>query len=82
MGLVSRLADIGTEYRKLKFGNDRPGGGDSKQPFIKQDLPSLESEQKPTFPDFLLRDPKNALNDRKDDFQSSASTDACWVAIS
>jgi len=69
MGLVSRLADIGTEYRKLKFGNDRPGGGDSKQPFIKQDLPSLESEQKPTFPDFLLRDPKNALNDRKDDLE-------------
>jgi hypothetical protein len=69
MGLVSRLANIGTEYRKLKFGNDRPGGGDSKQPFIKQDLPNLESEPSSTFPDFLLRDPKNALNDRKDDLE-------------
>ena len=69
MGLVNLLADVGTEYRKLKFGNDRPGGGNSKQPFIQQDLPPLSEETPSTFPDFLLRDPKNQLDNRKDDLE-------------
>jgi hypothetical protein len=55
--------------RSLKYGNDRPGGGSSKQPFIQTKLPSVESEPTTTFPDFLLRDPKNALNDRADDLK-------------
>jgi hypothetical protein len=69
MGLVNLLADVGTEYRKLKFGNDRPGGGNSKQPFIQQDLPPLSEETPSTFPDFLVRDPKNQLDNRKDDLE-------------
>jgi hypothetical protein len=67
MALINLLADVGTEYRKLKFGNDRPGGGSSKQPFIQKDLPSLEQQPENTFPDFLLRDPKNQLENRVDD---------------
>jgi hypothetical protein len=55
--------------RSLKYGNDRPGGGSSKQPFIQTKLPSVESEPTSVWPDFLLRDPKNALNDRADDLE-------------
>lgn len=55
--------------RSLKFGNDRPGGGSSKQPFIQQPLPGVNSDPNAPFPDFLLRDPKNALNDRVDDLK-------------
>ena len=55
--------------RSLKFGNDRPGGGSSKQPFIQQPLPGVNSDPNAPFPDFLLRDPKNALNDRADDLK-------------
>ena len=55
--------------RSLKFGNDRPGGGSSGQPFIQQPLPGVNSDPNAPFPDFLLRDPKNALNDRVDDLK-------------
>jgi len=55
--------------RSLKFGNDRPGGGSSGQPFIQQSLPGVDSDPNAPFPDFLLRDPKNALNDRVDDLK-------------
>jgi len=55
--------------RSLKFGNDRPGGGSSGQPFIQQPLPGVNSDPNAPFPDFLLRDPKNALNDRVDDLE-------------
>ena len=55
--------------RSLKFGNDRPGGGSSGQPFIQQPLPGVDSDPNAPFPDFLLRDPKNALNDRVDDLK-------------
>ena len=55
--------------RSLKFGNDRPGGGSSKQPFIQEPLPGVNSDPNAPFPDFLLRDPKNALNDRVDDLE-------------
>ena len=58
MALRELLTDVGTQYRNLKFGNDRPGGGSSKQPFIIKDLPPVESDPASTFPDFILRDPK------------------------
>jgi hypothetical protein len=55
--------------RSLQYGNDRPGGGSSKQPYIVKDLPKVDSPPSVTFPDFLLRDPKNALENRKDDLE-------------
>lgn len=67
MALRELLTDVGTQYRNLKFGNDRPGGGSSKQPFIIKDLPPVESDPDSTFPDFILRDPKNQLENRVDD---------------
>jgi hypothetical protein len=57
------------DQRSLKFGNDRPGGGSSKQPFIQKPIPGVNSDPNAPFPDFLLRDPKNALNDRVDDLE-------------
>lgn len=65
MGLLIKLQDGDTALKSLKFGNDRPGGGDSNQPYIKNpidrpDTPTLNS-------DFLLRGgisaPLNALED-------------------
>ena len=38
MGILSRLNDDGTPYKSLGFGNDRPGGGSSKQPYIKKPI--------------------------------------------
>jgi hypothetical protein len=65
MGLLIKLQDGDTVLKSLKFGNDRPGGGDSGQPYIKNPIdrpntPALNS-------DFLLRGgisaPLNALED-------------------
>lgn len=65
MGLLIKLQNGDTTLKSLKFGHDRPGGGDSNQPYIKNpinkpDLPALNS-------DFLLRGgisaPLNALED-------------------
>lgn len=55
--------------RSLKFGNDTPGNGNSGQPFIVKKLPDVTSGPTSQFPDFLLRDPKNALDTRKDDLE-------------
>jgi len=63
------IVDTPFTQRSLKFGNDRPGGGSSKQPYIKKPLPGVNSDPNAPFPDFLLRDPKNALNDRVDDLE-------------
>ena len=35
---MSRLLNIQTDLKSLKFGNDRPGGGDSGQPYIKKTI--------------------------------------------
>jgi hypothetical protein len=65
MGLLIKLQDGDTALKSLKFGNDRPGGGDSNQPYIKNPIdrpntPTLNS-------DFLLRGgistPLNAAED-------------------
>jgi len=34
------LINLTTNFRSLKFGGDKPGGGSSKQPFIKKEIPS------------------------------------------
>jgi hypothetical protein len=65
MGLLIKLKNGDTSLKSLKFGHDRPGGGDSGQPYIqnpidKPDTPTLNS-------DFLLRGgisaPLNAAED-------------------
>jgi hypothetical protein len=54
MSLFKKLQDGDTQLKSLKFGNDRPNGGSSKQPYIKKGLingtinPSL-------YNDFVLR---------------------------
>jgi hypothetical protein len=41
MGLIDKLDD--TKLRSLKWGNDRPHGGSSQQPYIKVDINKLDS---------------------------------------
>lgn len=62
-----KKADGELNARSIPFGNDRPEGGSSKQPFIQKKLPKVESAPTTQWPDFLLRDPKNVYNGRKDD---------------
>jgi len=54
MGLLIKLQDGDTQLKSLKFGKDRPGGGDSGQPFIKTSIP-VDSEGPQSFNDFILR---------------------------
>jgi hypothetical protein len=54
MGLLIKLQDGDTQLKSLKFGKDRPGGGDSGQPFIKTPIPT-NSENPQSFNDFILR---------------------------
>lgn len=46
------LIDLKTDFKSLKFGQDRPGGGSSREPFIKSKIPEGRSVKSP---DFLLR---------------------------
>ena len=39
--LKNQLVTNNSDLRELKFGSDRPGGGSSKQPFVKQPLPGV-----------------------------------------
>jgi len=65
MGLLIKLQNGDTALKSLKFGNDRPGGGDSGQPYIKTpidkpDIPTLNN-------DFLLRGGISAPLDAAED---------------
>jgi hypothetical protein len=65
MGLLIKLQNGDTALKSLKFGHDRPGGGDSGQPYIKTpidrpDTPTLNS-------DFLLRGGISAPLDAAED---------------
>jgi hypothetical protein len=54
MGLLLKLNNGDTQLKSLKFGNDRPGGGDSGQPFIPQNIQT--GIQNPAFyNDFIVR---------------------------
>jgi hypothetical protein len=54
MGLLLKLNNGDTQLKSLKFGKDRPGGGDSGQPFIPQNIQT--GLQNPSFyNDFVLR---------------------------
>jgi hypothetical protein len=64
MGLLIKLQNGDTALKSLKFGNDRPGGGDSGQPYIKD--PILDNPL-PESKDFLLRGGLNAPIDAAQD---------------
>jgi len=54
MGLLIKLNNGDTQFKSLKFGKDRPGGGSSNQPYIKK--PIKEDFKNPAFySDFLIR---------------------------
>ena len=53
MGLLS----LKTDLKSLKYGSDRPNSGDSREPFIKKEIPENPAGASP---DFLLR--QGALN--------------------
>jgi len=36
------LVDLKTDLKSLKFGNDRPGGGDSKQPYYTVNINDID----------------------------------------
>lgn len=66
MGLLIKLQNGDTQLKSLKFGKDRPNGGESKQPYIKKGL--INDTVNPTlYNDFVLRGgilaPLNALED-------------------
>jgi hypothetical protein len=64
MGLFSKLQNGDTVLKSLKFGNDRPGGGNSGQPYIQDPIPLNNT---PVSADFILRGginaPKSAAQD-------------------
>jgi len=66
MGLLIKLNNGDTSLKSLKFGNDRPGGGDSGQPFIQSPIGD-QNQPSALDTDFLLRGginaPKDAAND-------------------
>ena len=37
------LLTLHTDLKSLKYGHDTPGGGDSKQPYIKTDINTVDS---------------------------------------
>jgi hypothetical protein len=54
MGLFKKLQNGDTRLTSLKFGNDRPNGGSSKQPYIKKGL--INDTLNPSlYNDFVLR---------------------------
>jgi hypothetical protein len=66
MGLLLKLNNGDTQLKSLKFGKDRPGGGESKQPYIKKGL--INDTVNPSlYNDFVLRGgilaPLSALED-------------------
>ena len=36
------LLDLKTDLKSIKYGHDRPGGGDSNQPYIKTDINTVD----------------------------------------
>lgn len=66
MGLLIKLQNGDTQLKSLKFGKDRPNGGDSKQPYIKKGL--INDTVNPSlYNDFIVRGgiqaPLSALED-------------------
>jgi len=65
------LINLKTDLRSLRYGNDKPGGGSSNQPYLQKPIPPPEKGPSNIFntsgPDFLLRGglmtPLKAIND-------------------
>lgn len=74
------LIDLKTDLKSLKYGQDRPGGGSSKQPFIVKDLNNIEIEDlgRTGGPDWLVRGglqaPARSLQDASRIFQLFTQT--------
>lgn len=66
MGLLIKLQNGDTSLKSLKFGKDRPGGGDSNQPYVQNPI-QLEIKNPSFYNDFILRGgilaPIEAAND-------------------
>jgi len=45
MGILQKYTENGSEYKSLKFGKDKPGGGSSNEPFMKKDINTAEPIQ-------------------------------------
>jgi len=80
MGLLIKLQNGDTALKSLKFGKDRPGGGDSGQPYITGSLindPLLEDVAPVVsglqHKDFLLRGGINAPVNAADDVKRLTS---------
>jgi hypothetical protein len=55
MGLLIKLQDGDTQLKSLKFGKDRPNGGDSGQPFVQKSIEGKQGEFSQLDNDFLWR---------------------------
>ena len=66
MGLLIKLQNGDTSLKSLKFGKDRPGGGDSNQPYVQNPI-QIEIKNPSFYNDFILRGgilaPIEAAND-------------------
>jgi hypothetical protein len=54
MGLFKKLQNGDTQLKSLKFGNDRPDGGSSKQPYIQTPI-DKDPKDPILYKDFILR---------------------------
>ena len=54
MGLLIKLQNGDTSLKSLKFGKDRPGGGDSNQPYVQNPI-QIEIKNPSFYNDFILR---------------------------
>lgn len=65
------LVDLKTNLKDLRFGKDRKGGGNSRQPYVQIGIPETPFEEALASPlgvkDFLLRGGLNAVTDTAED---------------
>ena len=65
------LVDLKTDLKSLRFGKDRKGGGNSRQPYVQIGIPETPFEEALASPlgvkDFLLRGGLNAVTDTAED---------------
>jgi len=45
MGILQNYIDNGSKYKSIKFGQDQPDGGSSKQPFMQKDINTTDPIQ-------------------------------------
>lgn len=65
------LVDLKTDLKSLRFGKDRKGGGNSRQPYVQIGIPETPFEEALASPlgvkDFLLRGGLNTITDTAED---------------